>query len=129
MLPDEINDEEFLFRLVIANPSHWKSNENRPSSAIFKDSKGVSVDRDGGRSDDDCADFLEDKLGKGKAVVKINVGFCRSKSILVTSDPLEENPYHAVLQRSEVDIELTASQAKFLARNCELVRENPRPAH
>jgi hypothetical protein len=49
LLSPEFSDAENLFREVIEN--NWDYEENRPSSAIFKDSKGVSVDRDGGRTE------------------------------------------------------------------------------
>lgn len=40
-----------IFRRVKSKPIFMK--DGKPSSALFKDSKGVSVDRDGGRNMDD----------------------------------------------------------------------------
>jgi hypothetical protein len=51
-----IEDEEFLYRGIIE--LNWDYENNRPSSAIYKDSKGVSVDRDAFRKGQDCIDFL-----------------------------------------------------------------------
>jgi hypothetical protein len=49
MVNNEVSNNEWLYRMVLNKPNYWKENENRVSSAAFKDSKGVSVDRDGER--------------------------------------------------------------------------------
>lgn len=50
MLDDEVKDSERLYSAIkISIPHVWKKDVNRPSSAAFKDSKGVSVDREGER--------------------------------------------------------------------------------
>ena len=72
---EEIHDDEYLYRGVIN--SFWKENENRVSSAAFKDSKGVSVDRQHNRNETECVNFLRNRLIL-KAVVKITAGTCRS---------------------------------------------------
>lgn len=50
MLAKKISDFEILNRAIKPFPNWWKLDVNRPSSAAFKDSRGVSVDRDGGRN-------------------------------------------------------------------------------
>lgn len=44
MLPTEILDSEILFKAIKPLEHFWKG--GHPSSAAFKDSKGLSVDRD-----------------------------------------------------------------------------------
>ncbi len=51
-----IADDEYLYRGIIQ--LNWDYENNRPSSATFKDSKGVSVDRDSYRHEKECIDFL-----------------------------------------------------------------------
>ena len=50
MLPEKIESEEQLYRAIPNKPQLWKDSDGRPTSAIFKDSQGVSVDRDGKRN-------------------------------------------------------------------------------
>jgi len=57
MLNDEIEDSEFLYRGVVTQNRDFEN--DRPTSATFKDSKGVSVDRDGGREDKYCVNHLK----------------------------------------------------------------------
>ncbi len=52
MFNEIIDDSEFLFRGVVN--VNWDFENDRPSSATFKDSLGVSVDRDGGRNQTEC---------------------------------------------------------------------------
>ena len=40
----------------------WIEDDNTVSSAAFKDSAGVSVDRDGGRDEQDCVDRMVNAL-------------------------------------------------------------------
>ena len=44
---NEFKNGETLLRGINNHPDFWKINENRPSSAAFNDSKGVSVNRTG----------------------------------------------------------------------------------
>ena len=55
MLNDNIENSEYLYRRVISNPSYWdvENGRGRPTSAVFKDSFGMSVDR--------CANFYQKK--------------------------------------------------------------------
>jgi len=43
MLPDEIDDNENLFRAIRKFPDWWNCETNRPTSSVFKDKNGVSV--------------------------------------------------------------------------------------
>ena len=47
MLNENILDAENLYRRVSVNPNSWDLENNKPSSAAFKQSTGVSVDRAG----------------------------------------------------------------------------------
>ena len=114
LLPNEIGDDEDLFRGVIANPNMWNEKEGRPTSAIFKDSNGVSVDRDGGRNDTDSVNYLCERLKKKgtelRAVVKISAGVCRSCETLPLAKPCRNNPYHAEIHESQQKVEISSSK-------------------
>ena len=114
-----------IFRRVKSKPIFMK--DGRPSSALFKDSKGVLVDRDAGRnindiisdeerlhslytnglSDEEMRE-LEEEL---KAVIQLTDSQCDSVKVCVIPDPIDgENEYHALLQKSETEIQLSKSQ-------------------
>ena len=123
----ELHQNEKLFRLVIRNPNFWeKEGSNRPSSAVFKDSKGVSVDRKAGRSDDQCVDFLINRIPNHRAIVSITVHNCEQKEIFIEADPVEgannqpANPYHMLLKKNKTTPSLTRSQARHLAQVCKI---------
>ena len=124
MLPSEIGEDEILFRGVTTKPDMWKAGANRPTSAIFKDSGGASVDRDGGRNDNDAANSLCDWLAAKdiqlRAVVKISAGVCRRIETELLARPLEDNPYHAEIHVSGTRKEIS-DKAKELRKNCQLV--------
>ena len=120
-----------IFRRVKSKPIFMK--DGRPSSALFKDSKGVSVDRDAGRnindiiSDEERLHSLytnglsnEEMIERGeelKAVIQLTDSQCDSVKVCVIPDPIDgENEYLALLQKSETEIQLSKSQAKTLAK-------------
>ena len=90
-------DWKEVYRRVKSKPVFMK--EGRPSSALFKDSKGVSVDRD---TDEQC-DSVE---------------------VCVIPDPIVgENENHAVIQKSKTEIRLSKSQARNLAKMSTIIKD------
>ena len=57
-------DEKFASNECLFRGLHpmWIEDDNTVSSAAFKDSAGVSVDRDGGRDEQDCVNRMFDAL-------------------------------------------------------------------
>lgn len=112
--PDsEIQDKELLYRAI--HPNFWNYEENRPTSALFKDSKGVSVDRDGEREEKDIVEFLlsgRENYGSGK----LDAGKTKDIGTYLKSDKISGNDYHALILNSESKIELTSGKAKKLSR-------------
>lgn len=121
MLPDEIGDDEDLYRAVPNNPHFTKEEPDgsiRLTSALFKDSNGVSVDREGDRDEEDIiGNFKERKPGYGLA--KISAGDCRESNTKPVWDPQEDNYYHSLIIRENDQLQLTRGQAKKLQRKCE----------
>lgn len=88
-MDNTFRDEEKLYRAV--KPEEYFEKENgRISSAAFKRSKGCSVDRGNGRSDEEASWFLM-KGKAGKACVFF-VRDCRDKEIYVQYEPIKDNP-------------------------------------
>lgn len=124
-------DWKEIYRRVKSKPIFMK--DGRPSSALFKDSKGVSVDRDAGRTIDDIIadeerlhslynagltdEEIKEKGEELKAIIGLTYEQCDSVEACVIPDPIHgENEYHALLQKSETEIQLSKSQAKSLAK-------------
>ncbi len=113
-IPDsEIQDNEILYRAI--HPNFWNSEENRPTSALFKDDKGVSVDRDGNRTEELALESLlssRDNYGAGK----LNASEARSIDTFLKPDKIPGNEFHALIMDSESKISLTNGKAKKLSR-------------
>lgn len=131
-------DWKEVYRRVKSKPVFMK--EGRPSSALFKDSKGVSVDRDTGRSLQDIivdeerlhalyndGMTLEEIKEKGeelKAIISLTDEQCDSVEVCVIPDPIVgENENHAVIQKSKTEIRLSKSQARNLAKMSTIIKD------
>lgn len=109
----EIQDYETLYRAI--HPNFWNYEEDRPSSALFKDRKGVSVDRDGNRDQNEAINFLlssRRNFGAGN----LNAGQTRRIGTYLKPDKIPENDFHALILESESKILLSNKKAKELSR-------------
>ncbi|MEM3091523.1 MAG: hypothetical protein QXD05_00095 [Candidatus Pacearchaeota archaeon] len=117
--PDsEILDNEYLYRAI--HPNFWKEDENRPSTALFKDKKGVSVDRDGEREEKDIIQFLlrnRTNYGAGK----LNAGETKEVGIYLKPDKLPDNEYHALILDPEKII-LPPQKQRSLVKIIQIVK-------
>ncbi|MEW6508802.1 MAG: hypothetical protein AB1432_13765 [Bacteroidota bacterium] len=114
----EIQDSETLYRAI--HPSFWNYEEDKPTSALFKDRKGVSVDREGNRSNDDAVNFLlssRQNFGAGK----LNAGQTRRVGTYLKPDKTPENVFHALILESESKILLSSRKAKELSRMINII--------
>lgn len=109
----EIGDQEILYRAI--HPCFWNDEENRPSSALFKDDKGVSVDRDGERKEIEISSKILDSR-KNYGLGNINAGETRIIGTYIKPDSLPENDYHALIQSSETKIKLSNGIARKLSK-------------
>ncbi|APO46802.1 hypothetical protein BS614_24000 [Paenibacillus xylanexedens] len=117
----EIKREEILYRALKPIPAWWK--DDLPSSAIFKDSNGVSVDRDGGRSTGNITLNFESRMGKEnlRAIAIIKVEDCLDNDTVVLHKPVEDNEHHAEIHSSHDKVELTRGQARKLFKCCDFI--------
>lgn len=130
-------DWKEVYRRVKSKPVFMK--DGRPSSALFKDSKGVSVNRDAGRSLSDIIvdeerlhalynvgmteEEVKEKGEELKAIISLTDEQCDSVKVCVIPDPIDgENENHAVIQKSKTEIQLSKSQARNLAKISTIVK-------
>lgn len=111
LLDEKFNPEESLYRGVVK--INWDYERGRPSSATFKDSNGISVDRGGGRNESDCIDFLLSKR-KWKAISKVSVRDVLSVNAVVLYKPIPENMFHSEIHDSTTKLTLPQSKSKKL---------------
>jgi hypothetical protein len=118
-----VHREEMLFRAAKNLPTVWDDEKGRPSSALFKDSKGLSVDRDGGRTKEAITQSFKDTFGANqlKAVVYLEAGFCYDLETEIYYLPISQNKYHAEIHNSNDRPRLTQSKAKKMAENCVII--------
>ncbi len=110
-LPDIIDEKEFLYRGIIEK--FWDYENNRPSSAIFKDSKGVSVDRDYNRSEKDCINsILANK--DFFSICKIQQIEVNKINAITKYLPIKHNIYHSEIHNSNEQVQLKGSKPKKL---------------
>ena len=119
MLPSEIDSGEFLYRGVLEN--QWDQQKNRPSSAAYKDSCGVSVNRDALIRD--LQSSINALLGikPFKAVCRVMERKVRESGALTKYLPVPENVYHCEIHDSEEKISLSASKARKVRDSSEVV--------
>lgn len=94
----KIQKNEMLYRAIKRSKPDWLES-GKPTSAMFKDQKGNSVDRDAQRKLDDIINFMNEGVFKNrlKGIVELNAGECMDEPInaVVKAAPTEANPYHA----------------------------------
>lgn len=120
MLDKKIPDTEKLYRVVKTYPNWWKLSTNRPSSAVFKDSNGVSVDRQGDRNQNDIINTLKSRFIL-KAILSVLTGKCIEIGTFPIYNPSQTNIYHAEIHESENKTLISSSKARRLSKMAEIV--------
>jgi hypothetical protein len=122
-MPDylkEVVTDDTLHRAVPINPNNFNEKTQEVTSALFKDSKGVSVDRAENRSDELIKESFTRRFENLRGEARIDSGFCRDNECRVIDDADEINPYHALILGKD-KIELTQGQARRLSRKCKFI--------
>lgn len=116
----KLPEGECLFRKIPDNPIMFKS-DGTISSAVFKDSKGCSVDKKADRDSNEIYDLFFQRFsntsGSIVAVSDVTVGICYEKEAIVIEKPTDENKFHCEIHGGIDKVQLTSSQAKHLAKN------------
>ena len=119
----KIEDNEMLYRVVRKSyPDSFI--DGKPTAALFIDSKGVSVDRDGGRTEDQIVNSFKDRFERyddfGHAV-KISAGTCRKIGTYPNPVGNKKNKYHAEIHEAENEVQISFLKAIKLANECQIV--------
>jgi len=93
----------------------WKIDKNRPTSALFKDERGVSVSRSCGREELKCVQQMRIAFPNSLRVVSVDVNQCHEVGAQVYDCPNDMVPCHAEIHRNEKTALLTSSMARKLA--------------
>lgn len=93
------------------------------SSAVFKDTYGVSVDRKWHRDVREAVNELRTRLAgkQGKTVedykvISVKKSDCDKVNAFCEYSPERDNRYHSLIKKSSAEIKLTKSQARYLAK-------------
>ena len=120
MEKNNIEDSELLYRMVRkSDPDAFI--DGKPTAALFMDEGGVSVDRDGGRSEEEIIESFRYRFRKNnefKTAVKIYAGQCRAVDTFPNPVGNYKNCYHAEIWESENKREISLLKAIKLAQLC-----------
>ena len=120
---NKIEDYEFLYR-VVRNSYPDAFVNRKPTAALFMDSDGASVERDGGRSEEVIVAACRSRFGRRddyKTAVKLTAGECRSVSTYPNPVRNHKNEYHAEIHDSAQVVEIGLLKAMQLAAICRVV--------
>lgn len=125
----EFYNSEKLYRAVLPDGIYIKP-DGSVTSAAFKDSKGLSVDREMCRENSKCISFMLGHIDKrylnsGGRIVSITYSQIKDCDLLLKYCPLEDgsNDFHSEIHMSTSKIQLSSSKARLLANNCKIENE------
>ena len=117
-LSEEIADSEYLYRGVVEEM--WDAEHERITSAAFKDSHGVSVDRDGERTENECVKSLM-KIKSFRKICRILTKTVRDNGALALYKPIPENVYHSEIHQTLDKVELSKGCARRISQAAEVL--------
>ena len=117
-------DEKFASNECLYRGLHplWIEDDNTVSSAAFKDSGGVSVDRDGGRSEQECIDRMLKALPQIAGVCRLTCDDVEACGAITLYRPVPDNIYHSEIHDSAEQVQIKSkSKAKKLSNKSQIV--------
>lgn len=116
-----VQREEILYRVIKRSQPDTVDNNGHPTSALFKQEDGVSVDRDGERRESTIIETFKNRFEKRfKGLVKVQASVCIDNAMAVIPET-NSNIYHAEIFENTNKEPLTQLKALILADSSEMV--------
>ena len=110
-----------LYRVIKRSQPDSMDEEGRPTSALFKQENGVSVDRDGKRNEEAIIETFRERFDKRfKGLVKVGADICIDNDITVIPET-SSNIYHAEIFENVDKDPIGQLKALILADQAEVV--------
>ena len=120
-MTEQFDTYEMLYRAVYPPeimPMFWKAN-GEISSAVFKDKKGLSVERSGHRSENEVIDAM--RLFFYGTIIRLYAGDCLACGAVLKYLPTKRSIFHSEVHGSESRKLLSQSQCKYLAKTAIII--------
>lgn len=118
-MDEYFDSDERLYRGL---HSLWIKEDDCVSSAAFKDSCGVSVDRDGGREEQNCIDRMVGALPQIAGIGRLTCGEVEECGAFPKYLPVEGNEFHSEIHDSADKVQIkSGSKSRKLATKCRVV--------
>lgn len=121
-MTEQFDIYERLYRAVYPPeimPMFWKEN-GEISSAVFKDKRGLSVERAGDRDEDKVINDMH--LFFYGTLISIMAGDCFGCNAVLKYLPTRRSEYHSEIHGGEDRILLSQSQCKYLAKRASIYK-------
>ena len=116
-----VQRNEVLYRMIKRSQPDAMDEDGHPTSALFKQENGVSVDRDGGREEEEIIKKFKDRFDKRfKGLVRVGAEVCIDNNMAVIPET-SNNIYHAEIFDNEDKAPLGNLKALILADSSEVV--------
>lgn len=120
-MEETVQRNELLYRVIKRSQPDSMDEAGRPTSALFKQEDGVSVDRDGERDEEIIINTFKDRFNKRfKGLVKVGADICIDNNIAVIPET-SSNIYHAEIFENTDKDPLGQLKALILADHSEVV--------
>ena len=124
-MEETVQENELLYRMIKRSQPDSMDEKGRPTSALFKQDDGVSVDRDGERTEEVVIKAFKDRFEKRfKGLVRVGADVCLDNNMAVIPETTF-NMYHAEIFESVNKEPLGQLKALILADSSEVIAYEP----
>lgn len=124
-MEETVQRNELLYRVVKRSQPDSMDEKGRPTSALFKQDNGVSVDRDGNRNEEVIIKTFKERFDRRfKGLVKVGANVCIDNGMAVIPET-SSNIYHAEIFENEDKVPLGQLKALILADSSDIVVYEP----
>lgn len=124
-MEETVQRNELLYRVIKRSQPDSMDENGRPTSALFKQDNGVSVDRDGARGEEVIIKTFKNRFDKRfKGLVKVGANICIDHNMAVIPET-SSNIYRAEIFENTDKDPLGQLNALILADGSEVVTYEP----